>query len=566
MSALHVICLSDVNVSPKVKSAIQDRLGNQRYKHHIISLSAWYGSKSISDVKVKLIFKRSLLRFLRDLRYFSLHPKNHLNSLPEGNFYLDANNITTVLNMDVDHVFIYSDSEESSKVLSNLIALAGDSKNPKIEIVMVRQFDSDASPGATEPSCTASSSKSLLVIQPDWMYCGSAKTFDLIGDLAVENGFFPVRITTGTGFKREKIQVGNLHSNGSHGKFPGVSAKVNLSSNKSKVILVRNLLQYLLSPNRRSVVEFKNQVYGSLRIGTGLREVIERISPEYIYVNHHFNLPLALRIQKQLSKNGHKSKIILDSHDLQHRNYRDQNYKSPFSIYFDTQVDEMAIEFSQFQDADAVIFVSEEERQVYLDFLNEHSLRHNPTFFSIPTQHTERRLIESPPKNFNGLLLGIFMADNSANRISLNWFFQNVLHRFDDLQASFVIYGGISKAKDLYPRSIKVEFRGFVESIADAYAEIDIVCMPIVVGNGVAIKTLEALEFGKPMIGTALAGRGLPVRDSFLFATNAEQFIQTTRSLILSQTVRGKHLREAEMLRSKIDDLSYERQFRDFFI
>jgi hypothetical protein len=90
--------------------------------------------------------------------------------------------------------------------------------------------------------------------------------------------------------------------------------------------------------------------------------------------------------------------------------------------------------------------------------------------------------------------------------------------------------------------------------------------MPIVVGSGVAIKTLEALEFGKPMIGTALAGRGLPVRDSFLFATNAEQFIQTTRSLILSQTVRGKHLREAEMLRSKIDDLSYERQFRDFFI
>jgi hypothetical protein len=565
LSVLHLICLSDVSISPKVKSAIQDRLGNA-HEHHIISLSAWYGSNSISDVKVKLIFKSSLLRFLRDFRYFSLHPKSHVDSLPAGSFYLDANKIKAVLNMDVDHVFIYSDSEESSKVLSNLIALAGDSKNPKIEIVMVRRFDSDASHGATEPSGTALSSKSLLVIQPDWMYCGSAKTFDLIGNLAVGNGFFPVRITTGTGSKRGKIQVGNLHSNGSHGKFPGVSAKVNLSSNKSKVTLVRNLLQYLLSPNRRSVVEFKNQVYGSLRIGADLRQIIERISPEYIYVNHHFNLPLALRIQKQLSKNGLRPKIILDSHDLQHRNYRDQNYKSPFSIYFDTQVDEMAIEFSQFQDADAVIFVSEEERQAYLGFLNDHSFRHNPTFYSIPTQHTEQRLIEPPPKNFDGLLIGIFMADNSANRISLNWFFQNVLHRFDDLQASFVIYGGISKVKDLYPRSVKVDFRGFVESLADAYAEIDIVCMPVVVGNGVAIKTLEALEFEKPIIGTALAGRGLPVRDSFLFATNAEQFIQTTRSLILSQTVRVKHVQEAKLLKSKIEELSYEKQFRDFFI
>jgi hypothetical protein len=90
--------------------------------------------------------------------------------------------------------------------------------------------------------------------------------------------------------------------------------------------------------------------------------------------------------------------------------------------------------------------------------------------------------------------------------------------------------------------------------------------MPVVLGNGVAIKTLEALEFERPIIGTALAGRGLPVNDSILFASNSDQFIERTRMLILSQSARDEQLQEAKTLKDKISQLSYEKQFRDFFV
>ncbi len=566
MSVLHVICLSDASISPKVTSAIQNRLENQESKHLIISLSHWYGPKSIDRIRVRLLFKSSLKRFLRELRHFSLHPNSFSHISSRSSFYLDPGKLKSVLDIDADRIFIYSDSREPSMVLSCLISTAGRSRSSQIEIVLLKRFDDGSSNQDDSPTDFISPGKSLLIIQPDWMYCGSAKTFDLIGNLAVSNGFSPIRISTGTGLKKQKIQIGKLHSNGTDAEFPGIGAKINLSSSKSKAILLRNLLKYLVSSNRQSVVSLKNQIYGSLRLEKNVEKVLERLSPEYIYVNHHFNLPLALRIQKHLSKGGLRPKIILDSHDLQFRNYKDQNYKSPFSMYFGGEVDEMSLELSQFRDADAVVFVSEEERRFYVDYLDKHKYKRNRTFYSIPIRYSEQRSIKPPTLSANGLSVGIFMADNSANRISLDWFFQNALPAFTDLHVNFVVYGGISKVQNSFPQSGKVQFRGFVESIADAYAAVDIVCMPVVLGNGVAIKTLEALEFERPIIGTALAGRGLPVNDSILFASNSDQFIERTRMLILSQSARDEQLQEAKTLKDKISQLSYEKQFRDFFV
>jgi hypothetical protein len=566
MSVLHVICVSDAGISPKVTSAIQKRLENQESKHLIISLSHWYGPKSIDGVRVKLLFKSSLKRFLRELRHFSLHPKSYADTTSGSSFYLDPSKLKNVLDIDADCIFIYSDSWESSMVLSSLISTAGHSKSSHIEIVLIKRFDVGSSKQDDNPTDFISPDKSLLIIQPDWEYCGSAKTFDLIGNLAVSNGFSPVRISTGTDFKKQKIQIGKLHSNGPDAEFPGIGAKINLSSSKSKAILFRNLLKYLFSSNRQSVVSFKNQIYGSLRLERNVEKVLERLSPEYIYVNHHFNLSIALRIQKHLSKGGLRPKVILDSHDLQFRNYKDQNYKSPLSMYFGGAVDEMSLELSQFRDADAVVFVSEEERQFYLDYLDRHQYKHNRTFYSIPIRYGEQRSIKPPTLSNNGLSVGIFMADNSANRISLNWFFQNALPSFADLHVHFVVYGGISKVQNIFSQSEKVQFRGFVESIADAYAAVDIVCMPVVLGNGVSIKTLEALEFERPIIGTALAGRGLPVNDSILFASNSDQFIERMRMLILSQSARDEQLQEAKTLKDRISQISYEKQFRDFFV
>lgn len=54
-----------------------------------------------------------------------------------------------------------------------------------------------------------------------------------------------------------------------------------------------------------------------------------------------------------------------------------------------------------------------------------------------------------------------------------------------------------------------VEFAGYVPDAAAFYAQVRMIVVPILSGTGVSLKTLEALEFGRPVIATPGGIRGL---------------------------------------------------------
>lgn len=59
----------------------------------------------------------------------------------------------------------------------------------------------------------------------------------------------------------------------------------------------------------------------------------------------------------------------------------------------------------------------------------------------------------------------------------------------------------------------RVETVGFVDDIADAYADVSVAVVPLLQGGGSPLKFVEALAYGLPIVATAHAAAGLAVRD-----------------------------------------------------
>jgi glycosyltransferase involved in cell wall biosynthesis len=58
-----------------------------------------------------------------------------------------------------------------------------------------------------------------------------------------------------------------------------------------------------------------------------------------------------------------------------------------------------------------------------------------------------------------------------------------------------------------------VETLGFVESLADFYGRVSVVCTPIFQGSGTRLKILEAGAYGLPVVSTAIGAEGLTLLD-----------------------------------------------------
>lgn len=59
-----------------------------------------------------------------------------------------------------------------------------------------------------------------------------------------------------------------------------------------------------------------------------------------------------------------------------------------------------------------------------------------------------------------------------------------------------------------YPEE-RIEVAGFVDSLASAYAEADVVAVPLTESGGTPLKFVEALAYGMPVVATPLAAAGL---------------------------------------------------------
>ncbi|MDR2600761.1 MAG: glycosyltransferase [Oscillospiraceae bacterium] len=112
------------------------------------------------------------------------------------------------------------------------------------------------------------------------------------------------------------------------------------------------------------------------------------------------------------------------------------------------------------------------------------------------------------------------------NLHGVTWFVKKIMSHVD---AELTIVGRDFEKFAKKLNSSNVHVIGSVDDVSKYYYETDVVVMPILIGNGMKLKTTEALMYGKPIIATneALEGYDVGGLDNVYRCNSKEQFIST---------------------------------------
>jgi polysaccharide biosynthesis protein PslH len=218
---------------------------------------------------------------------------------------------------------------------------------------------------------------------------------------------------------------------------------------------------------------------------------------DLIHCNHFFCMPAATRLRAR-----HGCPILLDTHDLQARQYALRNragfWLPPVASYQEM----LAAELDAMRPADVLIHLNAEEAAAFQELLptKRHALLY-PAVAAMPAGAAGGESI-------------IVASANYPNFLGLRWFLQEVLPLVPELAVK--IYGNIDRmfcwrAPLLFKKHSHL-FKGRVENdkLCDAYRQAAAVLLPATAGHGISIKTIEALSCGAPLIAAPLAFRGFP--------------------------------------------------------
>jgi glycosyltransferase involved in cell wall biosynthesis len=249
-----------------------------------------------------------------------------------------------------------------------------------------------------------------------------------------------------------------------------------------------------------------------------LPEGLEEESIDLIHTNHYFTLPFV-----ETLKRGRPVRVLLETQDIQARQYVLRNKGGFFIPPYATYDDMLQIELDWMRRADICVHLNEEEHRDFQRLLPER--RHELIYPAVP---------ETP--RAAGREIIIVASDNYANYLSLRWFLTEVVPLAQGARVG--IYGNIdSGVKNRDPELYEAHralFRGRVEDIGAVYANAGCVLLPTVEGHGLSIKAVEALSCGAPLVATPLAFRGMRVDPTALsnvaLAQGAEQFAALWRA------------------------------------
>ena len=171
-----------------------------------------------------------------------------------------------------------------------------------------------------------------------------------------------------------------------------------------------------------------------------------------------------------------------------------------------------------------------------------------------PVKPCAPRLVATPRR------LLIVASNNASNERNLFWFLNQVWPKIlaaypsairsgpVHLRPRVIVCGGIADAfkGTQYPG---VRFHGVVQDLERYYELSDIVLLPVIMGAGVAIKTIEAVLYERPVVATRHALRGLPSElvDAIGYVADSDEFADAILRMLRSTTVREQQARRIRL-------------------
>jgi hypothetical protein len=183
------------------------------------------------------------------------------------------------------------------------------------------------------------------------------------------------------------------------------------------------------------------------------------------------------------------------------------------------EADAMALnEAAIARDADALVSISIEERGDLQSHAGCPVYLHGPLLSGI-----ERSRRGYAGRAHIGLVAGWAAGANSPNADALLWFARDVLPKIRArVPGAKLLVTGIGPPDQvLRLAGPSIEFVGSVENLADFYEQVRVVVVPMRFGAGVKIKTIEALQYGVPVVATEVGAEGVDTDDPrVLLVTN----------------------------------------------
>lgn len=225
--------------------------------------------------------------------------------------------------------------------------------------------------------------------------------------------------------------------------------------------------------------------------------LVKRRKVAYMVVNHFFHVPF---VEAFLGK----MPLWIETHDIQARQMVIRGVRNLISGKSEGFNKLFHDELSYLRKAQLIGAINVEEE---LFFKSRLKGKEDSVFLIQP-------FIELSPfggsveQNFDILIVA---SDNKTNVMNIRWFLDRVLPLCGESKPCVRIVGSIGRvaaAEGLLREG--VIYAGIVDEISREYASAKVVALPVIAGAGIAVKGLEALSSGRPIVATPLAFRGLP--------------------------------------------------------
>lgn len=328
----------------------------------------------------------------------------------------------------------------------------------------------------------------VALVHPAWHSCGTYRV--VLGQIAAYRALgaevCPIAISSDPGFRPERRWIWR--------EFLAATPELNdgprfLGGAPLRAVLGPRFLKDVLWP-------YLHGDQAVIRSGLAARALLsEGLEADFdlVHCNHFFLMPVAKRLSRG------KAKILLDSHDLQARQFALMNERMPWLKPPVGYAAMLAQELALMRDADLLIHLNASEEAEFRALLPE-----KPHALLYPA-------VPPAPTGPGGDDIVIVSSNNSANVESLIWFLREVAPKVEGIEIK--IAGNVDKgARDrdgaLYER-YKRWFLGRVDDPGAIYARARLALLPTIDGHGLSIKTVEAMASGLPLVATSLALRGM---------------------------------------------------------
>lgn len=335
--------------------------------------------------------------------------------------------------------------------------------------------------------------KSVALIHPAWHSCGTYRV--VLGQIAAYRALgaklFPVAVSSDPGYAPARCWIWKSFVEST----PELDAGERFFGGPPlRAVFSPRFLRDVLWP-------YLHGDQAVIRTGMAERSLLstglETRAFDLVHCNHFFLMPVAERLARGAAP------ILLDSHDLQARQFALMNERPPWlhpRVTYDAM---LAQELDQMRKASRLLHLNAQEDADFRALLP--GAPHSLLYPSAP----------EAPTGPGGPDIVLVASNNTANVDSVIWFLREVAPhaaRFEE-QLAIKIAGNVdagvrSRAPETYEK-YKGWFLGRVADPGAVYANARLALLPTISGHGLSIKTVEAMSSGLPLIATSHALRGM---------------------------------------------------------